>query len=112
MLLLIFLKEHLKNMAPEITNNLDKIIEACKVFQLSSLYVVGSAARNTDYTANSDIDLLFRRMPTNIEYDVFDITHYFEKITGKKVDMINEDGIKNKYFLKSLLEDRIKLYEA
>ncbi len=99
-------------MAPEIINNLDKIIEACKEFQLSSLYVVGSAARNIDYTANSDIDLLFKRNATKIEYDVFDLTHYFEKIIGKKVDMINEDGIKNKYFLKSLLEDRIKLYEA
>jgi predicted nucleotidyltransferase len=99
-------------MAPEITSNIKKLIEACKEFQLSSLYVVGSAARDIDYKKESDIDFLFKRKNTNIEYDILDITFCFQQIVGKKVDMINEKGIRNKYFLKSLLEDRIKLYEA
>lgn len=100
-------------MIPEITNNIDKIIEACKEFQIESLYVVGSAARANDFKITSDIDFLFKRISKkDVKHDVFDIANYFQKITGKKVDMINEDGIKNKYFLKSILEDRIKLYEA
>ena len=45
-------------MIPEITNNIDKIIEACKEFKLQSLYVFGSAARENDFTPKSDIDFL------------------------------------------------------
>jgi predicted nucleotidyltransferase len=67
-------------MAPEITSNINKLIEACKEFQLSSLYVVGSAARDIDYKKESDIDFLFKRKNTNIEYDILDITFCFQQI--------------------------------
>lgn len=104
-------------MIPEIANNLDKIIEACKEFQLQSLYVAGSAARGKDFTKNSDIDFLYQMISGNdglpiSEYDYFDVLFKLQEITGRKVDLISEKRIRNIYLLKSLQEDKIKIYEA
>jgi uncharacterized protein len=104
-------------MAPEIINNLDKIIATCKKMQVQSLYVVGSAARSTDYKPESDIDFLYTMISNKEglpkeEYDYFDLLFTLESITGRKIDLIAEKGIRNKYLLKSLLEDRQKIYEA
>jgi len=104
-------------MIKEIENNIDKIVETCKQMQVQSLYLFGSAARGTDYSDASDIDLLYtiatdeRGLPV-AGYDYFDLMWKLEEITGKKIDLVAENGIRNKYFLKSILEDRVKIYEA
>ena len=104
-------------MVPEIKNNLDRIIEACKKMQVKSLYVFGSAARGNDYTKESDIDLLYTMFTgdnglTVGKYDYFDLWFTLEDITGRKIDLVAEKGIRNKYFLKSIMENRQKIYEA
>jgi predicted nucleotidyltransferase len=104
-------------MAPEIINNLDKIIDSCKKMQVKSLYVVGSASRTSDYTKDSDIDFLYQMITDDEGYnksgfDYFDLLFSLQEITGKKVDLIAEKGIRNKYFLRSLAEDKQKIYEA
>ncbi len=104
-------------MIKEIENNIDKIVETCKQMQVQSLYLFGSGAREKDYSASSDIDFLYSMM-TDAKglpvagYDYFDLMWKLEEITGKKIDLVAENGIRNKYFLQSILEDRIKLYEA
>jgi uncharacterized protein len=104
-------------MVAEVKNNLEKIIETCRQMQVKSLYVFGSGARNEDFASGSDIDFLYS-MITNNEglpvsiYDYFDLLWKLEEITGRKVDLVAEKGIRNKYFLQSILEGRIKLYEA
>ena len=104
-------------MAPEINENLDKIIETCKQMQVKSLYIFGSAARGKDYSNESDIDFLFTMfldehgLPLS-KYDYFDLLFKLEEITGRKVDLVSEKGIRNKYFLKSIMDDRLKIYEA
>jgi len=104
-------------MVAEVKNNLDKIIETCRQMQVKSLYLFGSGARSDDFSGGSDIDFLYS-MITNNEglpagnYDYFDLLWKLEEITGRKVDLVPEKGIRNKYLLKSILEDRIKLYEA
>ena len=85
--------------------------------QLQSLSVVGSAARTTDFRQDSDIDFLYTLklnedgLPLS-KYDMFDLQWKLEEITGKPVDLIYEKGIRNKYFLKSILDDKVVLYEA
>lgn len=104
-------------MAPEIKKNLAKIIETCKQMQVKSLYIFGSAARGDDYAKESDIDFLYTMrtdengLPIG-NYDYFDLLFTLEEITGRKVDLISEKGIRNKYFLKSIMEDRLNIYEA
>lgn len=104
-------------MVAEVKNNLDKIIETCRQMQVQSLYLFGSGARSDDFSTGSDIDFLFSMITNNeglpiSNYDYFDLLWKLEEITGRKVDLVSEKGIRNKYLLKSILEDRIKLYEA
>ena len=100
-----------------IENNKQRIIDACKEMQVKSLYLVGSAAREMDFTDKSDLDFTYSMITDNEGMplsgaDYFDILFRLEDITGKKVDLISENGIRNKYFLESILKDRIKIYEA
>lgn len=104
-------------MAPEITKNISEIISTCREMQVKSLYVFGSGARDEDYTSKSDLDFLVtlkkdgNGLPAS-GYDYFDLLFALEKITGKKVDLVQEEGIRNRFFLQSILKDREKIYEA
>jgi predicted nucleotidyltransferase len=100
-----------------VKNHLEEIIDACKEMQVKSLYLFGSAARINDFEDDSDLDFLYNMITDErgllvSKYDYFDLLWKLEEITGRKVDLVSEAGIRNKYFLQSILEDRIKLYEA
>lgn len=104
-------------MVAEVRNNLSKIVEACRDMQLKSLYLVGSGAREDDYTSESDLDFMYSMIvdETGVAMsrkDYFDVMWKLEEITGRKVDLIPGEKIRNKYFLKSILEDKVKIYEA
>ncbi len=104
-------------MVDVVKNNLSEIIQTCNAMQVKSLYLFGSGARVSDYSENSDLDFLFEYIKTDdgfsvSGFDYFDQLWKLEEITGKKVDLVSDGIIRNKYFLQSILEDRIKLYEA
>ncbi len=100
-----------------IKNKLPQNIETCKQMQLQALYLIGSASRETDFTNESDIDFLFSMisddtgMPVS-DYDYFDLKFKLEEITGRKVDLVPDKNISNKYFLQSILKYKVKIYEA
>jgi predicted nucleotidyltransferase len=100
-----------------VKNKLPEIIEACKELHVQSLYLFGSDARTNDYHDNSDLDFLFSFQLDNTGnllppfYDYFDLMFKLEEITGKKVDLVAEKKVKNKFFLEQVLQERIKLYE-
>ena len=104
-------------MVADIKNNLEKIIDACQQMQLQSLYLFGSAAREKDFTAESDLDFIFRfkkdtdGYPT-AGYDYFDLMFLLEEITGKKIDLVAEEKLTNKVFIAQVNKDKIKIYEA
>lgn len=99
-----------------VKNNLDEIIDACKKHQIKSLYLIGSAARGNDFTSKSDIDFLFEfekdQKAGLFANNYFDLLFKLETITGKKVDLIAAERIRNKYFLQSINKDRIKIYDT
>ena len=89
-----------------IQNNLDKIIEACQKHKVSSLYLFGSGARENDFTEKSDLDFLVNFMPASSksDEDIFQsvankesLGNELESITKRKVDLIQEEFIKNRY---------------
>ena len=100
-----------------VKDNMDEIIETCKRMQLQSLYLFGSASNEKKFTKKSDLDFLYRfkkdedGLPIS-QYDYFDLMFDLEKITGKKIDLVAEDKIKNRFFLKRINEEKIKLYES
>ena len=85
--------------------------------QVKSLYLFGSAVRE-DFDSKSDFNFLFsfksdkdgNLLPPF--YDYFDLMFELEKITGRKVDLVAEERITNKYFLNKVSKEKIIIYEC
>jgi predicted nucleotidyltransferase len=104
-------------MPPIVKEKLDEIISICRIMQLKSLYLFGSGARTNDFQTDSDLDFLFRFQTNEAGfplggYDYFDLLFNLEQITGKKVDLVAEEKIRNRFFLESINKDKIRIYEA
>jgi len=104
-------------MVSSVKDNLNEIIELCERMQLQSLYLFGSATNQKEYTTGSDLDFLYqfkkgdKGMPLS-QYDYFDLMFDLEKITGKNIDLVAEEKIKNKFFLSRIDAEKIKIYES
>lgn len=103
-------------MVAAVKDNLDKIIDLCEKMQLQSLYLFGSATKEKEYTKNSDLDFLYQFKKSDpytpfSQYDYFDLMYDLEKITGKKIDLVASEKIKNKFFLSRINSEKIKIYE-
>lgn len=101
-----------------VKNNLAKIIDACKEHHVKSLYLFGSAAREEDFKEESDIDFLVQYLlPTDNDEQLFFKTRNEEKlheklesIINRKVDLIQEQNIRNKYLRYFINKDKKFLY--
>ena len=98
-----------------VKNNLSPITEACKKYKVKSLYLFGSAT-SENFTQESDLDFLIEYfkdaegMP-EAPFDYFDFLFSLENITGKKIDLVVKEAVRNSYFKKSLEEQKILIYE-
>lgn len=104
-------------MVSVVSENLDRIVALCAQMQVESLYLFGSAARENDFTSSSDLDFLYR-FKKNTEgfpssgYDYFDLLFQLEQITGKKVDLVAEEKMRNRFFIERVSKEKIKIYES
>jgi uncharacterized protein len=104
-------------MIAEVKNNLDQIVNTCKKMQVKSLYLFGSGAREKDFDLASDLDFVFQ-FNVNKEgmplagYDYFDLLFSLEAITGKKVDLVAQEKLINKYLLERINKEKVKIYES
>lgn len=100
-----------------VKNKMSEILELCKKMQLQSLYLFGSATSDKDFSKKSDLDFLFKfkkdaqGLPLS-GYDYFDLMFDLEKITGKKIDLVAEEKIRNQHFLQRVNQEKIKIYES
>jgi uncharacterized protein len=103
-----------------IEQNLSKIQEACKEHNVVLLQLFGSAARGDDFTEESDVDFLvsfqpFQTSPTDegIFWKVENFRQLHKKlevITKRKVDLVEEKSISNKYLRYFINQDKKLLY--
>lgn len=99
-----------------VENKLEAIRTLCKKYEIQSLYLFGSAARE-DFKDNSDVDFLlnYKKDKNGLgvkEFDYFDFLFSLENLIGKKVDLVVEDSIKNYIFRQSIEKDKLKIYEV
>ena len=94
--------------------NLQRIFELCKKHRVKSLSVFGSILTDK-FNDNSDVDLLVDFEP--IDHDKFDyVSNYFglrdalELLFNRKVDLIEEKGLRNKYFIASVNRTKQLIY--
>ncbi|MDE6669450.1 MAG: nucleotidyltransferase domain-containing protein [Muribaculaceae bacterium] len=83
--------------------NMQQILDLCKLHKVKTLSVFGSILTGR-FNNNSDVDMLVEFEP--IDHDTFDyFRNYFdlrdslESLFNRKVDLIEEKGLRNKYFV-------------
>ncbi len=88
-------------------------IQACRDHGVRRLDVFGSLARG-ETTSASDVDFLveFFDPDRNPAKRFFGLLHQLEDRLGRKVDLITTNSLRNPYFKKRVLEERIPLYEG
>lgn len=98
-----------------VENNLSSIKEACKKYKVTSLYLFGSATTK-DFTSQSDLDFLVEYSKDaeglpEYPFDYFDFLFLLENITGKKIDLVVKEAVRNRYFKKTIEDQKVLIYE-
>ena len=96
--------------------HLDKIFELCNKYKVQTLSVFGSILTDK-FNENSDVDFLVDFLPFNPDNPEFDyLTNYIdlaeslESLFGRKVDLIVEKGLRNKYFMENVNRNKQIIY--
>ncbi len=86
---------------------------ACRDFRVRRLDAFGSVARGTSTNA-SDLDLLvdFQNPADHPAKRFFGFLHRIEDTLGCEVDLLTLSGLRNPYFRKRVLRERVPLYEG
>jgi len=97
-----------------IAQNIAEIKSICDKQQIKSLFAFGSVCSDK-FNDQSDIDLLVTFKPMDFgDYadNYFQTADLFEKIFGRKVDLVTEKSLKNPYFVNSVNQTKILLYNG
>ena len=101
--------------AVEVENKLPKVRQLCQKHKVKSLYVFGSAVTKR-ITKKSDVDLLitFKKSISlkNYATNFFSLQGELEKIFSRKIDLTEEPALTNPYFIETVNETKVKVYEA
>lgn len=99
-----------------IERNLQRIFELCRQYKVKSLAVFGSILTDR-FNDDSDVDLLVDFEPHDPDSMDFDyVSNYFglrdalELLFGRKVDLIEEKGLRNKYFIANVNRTKQPIY--
>jgi predicted nucleotidyltransferase len=91
------------------------ISRACRLHQVQRMHMFGSALR-ADFDPNrSDLDLLveFKAIePTQLVRAYFDLERQLLEITGKSVDLVMADAVRNRYVRADIEATKQLIYEA
>lgn len=84
---------------------------ACWQFKVKRLDVFGSLARG-EGNPTSDLDLLveFEDPEQNPSKRFFGLLHHLEDTLACEVDLLTTTGLKNPYFRRQVLKERITIY--
>ena len=102
-----------------IRNNINTITDVCKQHHVKELFVFGSAARQTDFANDSDVDLLvnFETLPDYTNEEIFylvdnkeQLHEKLQEILNRDVDLIEEKNISNKYLRSFINKDKRLVY--
>lgn len=95
-----------------IEKNILKIIVLCKKHKVHKLFVFGSILTNR-FNDDSDIDLVvdFKKGEI-IDYfeNFFDFKYSLEDLLGRKIDLLEEQTIKNPYLKKNVDATKTLIY--
>jgi predicted nucleotidyltransferase len=95
-----------------IEQNISEIYHLCENHSVNKLYLFGSVLSNK-FTKESDIDFLvsFKNIEL-LKYadNYFELKFSLEELLNRPIDLLEEQSIKNPYFLASLNESKRLIY--
>ena len=94
-------------MNPEVKLNNDALAEFCRRWRVRELSVFGSALRD-DFGPESDFDFLVSfdpEAPWSL-WDLVTMRDELAAITGREVDLVEKEGLRNPYRRKEILSTR------
>lgn len=98
-----------------VSNRIDDIINLCKKHEVKTISVFGSAAHNS-MTAESDIDFLvqFTENIDLLDYadNYFSFLEGLEQITGRSIDLVSVNSLRNPVLKEEINRSKIDLYAA
>lgn len=98
-----------------LSNKREAIATLCEIHKVKTIAVFGSAARDT-MTAQSDIDLLvqFSEDIDVLDYadNYFSLLESLELLTGKAIDLVSANTLRNPVLKEEIEKSKIELYAA
>lgn len=101
-------------MHSSISRYLPAIASICERYKVRRLELFGSAARATDFRADSDADFLVEFAPeadTGLK-SFFGLKFELEKLLGRSVDLVETGAVRNPYVLSDINRSRQNVYGA
>lgn len=96
-----------------INDNLEQIYDLCKKYRVKTLCVFGSIL-TPRFNENSDVDFSATFYPEEdplIAGDNFlNLYLDLEDLMGRRIDLVNESSLRNKYFIEELEETKQLIY--
>ena len=92
--------------------NMDKIIALCKKYKVAKLCVFGSILTSR-FNDDSDVDfsVIFHYDQIHDLFEVFfDFIEELQLLLGRRIDLVDETAIKNKYFRNNLDSTKRLIY--
>lgn len=94
--------------------NLERIFDLCRKHRVKTLAVFGSILTDR-FNDDSDVDMLVNFDTTDHEKwdyvgNYLDLQESLESILGRKVDLVVEKGLKNKYFIANVNRTKQLIY--
>ncbi len=98
---------------PEFQPYLPKVIQILKEHKVKKAYLFGSVL-SSRFNEDSDVDFLVSYEtfddPVAFGDNIWDLRFALEDNLHRDVDLINEDNLKNPYFIQELNETKYKIY--
>lgn len=89
-----------------------QIEELCQKYKIAKLELFGSAIRE-DFDEASDLDFIVEFLDEQKMFDrYFDFKEALENLFDRKVDLVMQEAIKNKYFKMSIEKEKKSIYET
>lgn len=95
-----------------IDQNIDDLKRLCDAHHVEKMYLFGSAL-NSNYNAESDVDLLvkFKSIELSGYFDnYFNLKEKLISLFGRKVDLLEEQTLKNPILIKSINNSKQLVY--
>jgi uncharacterized protein with HEPN domain/predicted nucleotidyltransferase len=93
-----------------VERNLSAIAALCRRFGVRRLDLFGSAATGRFDARRSDLDFLVKFDPEAQGQSYFRLLEEFEKLFGRKVDLLTEDGLENPFLRRRIETERRTLF--